>query len=289
MSRKFVIFICCLNALLGVALLWLVFKPGKSSEGSAVHYRAAKTEGPKYTDEQLWKKAEEASSGREVFSYLMQISATGDALDQSARQLTAFFEAEPPDFGQWPYLEGLIPFHGNRAESLVDLQPLKQIALQPEQALTLREVASRSYIENFCRLNPPQATEAYALVDALYEEKNSLLATALRAERYLREQAIVRESGDELLFQRARATLLDSAALESNRLAAANLLLWLGESPEPEAIRGAWNSSHSERLKVKLLQIFGASARSDEDRTWLQHLRATTPEVERLAQSILKK
>jgi hypothetical protein len=116
--------------------------------------------------------------------------------------------------------------YGSRAESAKDLRPLARVAGQAEQALTLRDTAFRSFIENLGRFEairdpaPPALEElrrtgdagllrespspsdggavggdAYALIDLLHGEVNGLAGTALLAEHYLMQKGYKREDG----------------------------------------------------------------------------------------------
>ena len=341
MSRKIIVLFCSVNALIGIGILWYVLAPRLVPDERRVE-AAPKQDAPKYSDEELWQKAVGAANAREAFGYLARTGKTRDILEKSARQIDALAKTEAPAFERWPFFEALLRFFGSRAESPADLQPLMRLAVQPGQALTLRDAAFRSYIDNFGRLKPVDTGAGYALIDTLYGEGNGLTATALQAEHLLREQGILRaaaidpagagslrgagvvdpagagslrgaggagslrgaaidpagagslraggsrQATEPILLRRARGVLLDPAAIETNRLAAASILLRLGEHPEPGEIRAAWGSTDSERLHVKLLQLIGASGLSDEDRAWLKDVRAATPEVERLVRSILE-
>ena len=290
MSRKLVIFICSLNVLLGVGVLWFVLTPRKSPIPNTLQ-PSAKTDAPAYSDTELWTKAQEASTARVAYGYLQQITSNSDTSNQSAKQIDRLVESATAPFKNWPYFEALIQFHGNRSESLNDLEPLRRLALQTDQALTLRNLAFRSYIENFIRLDTAAPESAYTLIDTLLNESNSLSATAMQAERFLREKEIKRSIGsadEDILANRAEAALLDPAALILNRLAAANILSWLGELPDSREIQKAFNSTDSERLKVALLQLLAASNPADADLVWLESIQPTTPEQEQLVQSIIE-
>ena len=82
--------------------------------------------------------------------------------------------------------------------------------------------------------------------------------------------------------------LLDPAAIESNRLVAANILLGLGAAVETGEIRDAFGGTESGRLRLALLRIFAASAPSSDDLAWLEGVRARTPEEERLVRSMVE-
>ena len=191
MSRRIVILFCCVNALLGIGVLWYVLAPRLASDENRWE-APSKHSAPEYSDEELWQKAAGASTVREARSYLAKLGATRENLDKSARLLEELVQAPSPAFARWPYFEALLWFHGSRAESLTDLDALMRLAVQPGQALTLRDAAFCSYIENFSRLSPTDAGATYGLIDALYGEGNSLSATALQAERFLLEKGIGR-------------------------------------------------------------------------------------------------
>ncbi|NBB79048.1 MAG: hypothetical protein GVY36_06315 [Verrucomicrobia bacterium] len=287
MSRKFVILFCCLNALLGVGLLWFILTPTKASLRST-SYASSASVTPEYTETELWAKAAAASTTREAFSYLEQLSADRMVFETSTELVDGLIQTGIPAYQQWPYFEALLQFHGSRSEALEDLQTLARLARQTKQALALRDAAFRSYIENFMRLNPVETFPAFALIDRLHEEGNHLSATALQAERFLRENGIVRDAGDEVLIERARETVFDTERIETNRLAAANILLALNEQPDPKRIREAIGSTDSERLKASLLRLLATSGLSDSDRDWLEDLPLPTPEQEALVRSILE-
>ncbi len=292
MSRKLIIFICSLNVLLGVGVLWFVLTPRKSPIPNALQ-PSAKTYASAYSDTELWTKAQEASTAHEAYKYLQQITSNSDTSNQSAKQIDRLVESgATPPFKNWPYFEALIQFHGNLSESINNLGALRRLALQTDQALTLRNLAFRSYIENFSRLDPSTSDQAYTLIDELLSESNSLSATAMQAERFLREKEIKRTAGgarQDILANRAEATLLDPTAPTSNRLTAANTLLWLGEFPDSREIREAFDGTNSERLKVALLQLLAASKPADTDLVWIESIQATTPEQEQLVRSILER
>lgn len=291
MSRKLIIFICSLNVLLGVGVLWFVFAPRTSPIPKALQ-PSAKTNAPTYSDNELWTKAEEASTAREAYGYLQQITSPPNTLNRSGKHISQLVDTATPPFNSWPYFEALIQFHGSRSESLDDLQPMARLALQTDQALTLRNIAFRSYIENFSRIDAGTPQQAYTLIDTLLNESNSLSATAMQAERFLREKEIKRNIGGEdedILASHAEAALLDTAALISNRLTAANTLSWLGKFPDSLKIKSAFVGTNSERLKFALLQLLAASNPADADLVWVESIQPTAPEQEQLIRSLLEK
>lgn len=291
MSRKLVIFICCLNVLLGAGVLWFVLKPSKVDIPYALQ-PSTESNTSAYSDAELWTKAEEASTTREAYGYLQQITFNSDTFNQAAKQIDQLIESSAPPFKNWPYFEALIQFHGNRSKSLDDLQPLAKLTLKQEQALTLRNQAFRSYIENLSKLDADISNQAYALIDKLLDENNSLSGTAMQAEQYLREKDIRRSEGgadEDRLASHAEAVLLDSSAPTSNRLTAANTLFRLGIFPDSNEIQRTFAGTDSERLAVALLQLLAASNPADGALDWVEGVHPTTPEQEQLIRSILER
>lgn len=307
MSRKLIIFICCLNVVLGVGVLWLVLKPNGSLLNKDVRpLVSAPVE--EYTDEELWGLAREAGTVREAYGHLRRLSESGEILEAMAGQIGAMAEPSPLPFAGWPFFEALLQNYGKRAKSGEDLQLLAEVAGQAEQALALRDVAFRGFIENFGRLgvivdpagagllpdSPMPSNEAtagdlrhvYALIDTLHGEANSLSGTALLAEHYLLQEGFKREE-DHFLAERATAMLIDAAALESNRLVAANVLARMGEHVGLPMLREAFEAAAPERLKIALLEMVAAADISGEDIAWLERYQPATPEQARLVRSIL--
>ncbi len=300
MSRKLVIITCCLNALLGIAAIWLILKPRNSLFNNNLSLPLADAV-KEYSDEDLWELAKEAPTARQAFKYLNLLSQNRDTLNAMARQVEAMADPSPLPFVEWPFFEAMLQNYGSRAESLDNLRPLARVAGQVEQALTLRDTSFRSFIENFSRLISAEATGAgsardaghdlehpYALIDALSGEANSLSGTALLAEHYLFQNGFGREGGN-LLSERAEAMLLDASALERNRLAAANVIFRIASYPDQSMLREALKEAGSERLKVALLQMISETTAQGDDLAWLESFEPTTPEQERLVRGILSR
>lgn len=320
MSGKLLIFICCLNTLLGVGVLWFTLKPNQSLFNN-VSTASPKTTVKEYSDDKLWTKAKASTTALRALGQLQKLSESAQIFEAMAREIEQIGDASPLPFDQWPFFEAVLIDYGNRAASVEDLRALALVAGQSNNPLTLREVAFRSFIENFSRMedmgsagadsqrgNETTATrgqdalapmgvteesvdagalrDAYALIDALWGESNYLAGTALRAEDFLEQRGFKRE-GESLLLERATAMLLDESALVSNRLAAANVLSRMNVPVDLTLLREAFDVGNSERSQVALLQMMAAVSYSKEDLEWLEDFRPVTPEQERLVHAIL--
>lgn len=293
MSRKFIVSICCLNVILGLLVLAWVFgivpKPGGPQTHDALLPTSSNAE-QEHSDDELWAMAEKAPSAPRAQRHLRLLSSDRGNFEKMEREIESIAGPSPPPFEQWPYFEAVLRTCGSRAASAEEIDVIALVAQQPEQALTLRAAAFRSFVENIARLETDDPGAAYALIDQLYEEDNSLSGTALRAEYFLREKGLGRDGDEdgEGLIRRAGNTLLDPAKPESNRLAAASVLSGMNAYPAVSALRSALGETGSARLKMGILRAIADSERTREDVAWLEDFRPETPEEERLVRSILE-
>lgn len=288
MSRKLVIGVCCLNGLLGAGLLWLILGPGVRGRPAVFPPPGQAAEREALSDGELWARAEEASTARGAQGYLRRLGPDSGTT-RRMRSAVESLAAGRADRGDRPFLEGAVAAYGARAGDAEALEPLARAARNPEQWLGLRDLAFRSYVERFARLEGAAPETARALIDALHGEANSLSGTALRADRFLLDRGLADAGREEALIERAAATLRDGAALVSNRLAAADVLEGLDAAPPPEALRDLFLGTDSERLRLRLLGLLARKEAAPEELAWLDGLEPRTPGQERLIQDILER
>ncbi len=320
--RKLIILLCCLNGLLGIFLLWFILTPSQSNAPFAVE-RPGPSEAPAHTDTALWEMAMAAGTAQEAYRHLRGLPEDRNTAQKMNQQIGTLVERAPLPFAEWPFHEGLLRSYGDRAQAVEDLSVLARIATQTEQALTLRDLAFRVFIQNFERFEGANPEAAYELIDTLYEEASSLAGTALQAEAFLSESGMGRAgrklagadaddmAGDTVtdaesanksapysLAKRSEAMLRDPSAIESNRLAAVGVLFDLEARPHAEDLRVIFESTDSEQLKFALLRLMESALRNDAqtDTTvpgsawgWLTDYCPSTPNVEREIYRLLGK
>lgn len=298
MPRRIVILVCCLNILLGIAVLWFILTPKKGVVPLAVERSSPsqKATNMDTADTELWAMAMAAGTAQEAYQHLLGLPEDRATLQQMTEQIGTLVERAPLPFEAWPFYEALVENYGSRAEAADDLLILAQVAAQAEQALALRDSAFRVFIENFGRFEGADAESAFRLIDRLYGEASSLAGRALQAEAFLRRSGVERTG--QQLADRATAMLLDHSAIESNRLAAAAILSDMEPGPDVPMLRAAFEGTDSERLQLALLQMLDSALRtvdpSDaaalrEELTWLESYRPATPELERTLYRLLEK
>lgn len=224
MRRFSVISLCILNACIAAGLLWYVF--GNKPKQPDIPQKPA-TE--RLSGAERWNRAKAARSSREAFFELSQSEDAQALQERTTQEIEKLFSGIQPELNHWPFYQAVIQNHGRNASDEEALSLLARVASETEQALTLRDTAFRSYVENTLRIK--KAVEAndpaFILIDTLSKENNSLSGTALQAEHFLAGKGMTGEVRASLFEERLRGkgggTKCSQTARESPKLGGRSL------------------------------------------------------------------
>ena len=285
MRRPLVLILCIMNACIAAGLLWFVF--GNKPERSKMFEQPS---AERLTDDELWERAQSATSTREASYQLGRIENIDRLKKKASQEIETLLLGNQAKLDRWPFLQAVLQKYGSIASSEEELQPLAKVTSNTDQPITLRDTAFRSYIENCLRFNA--ATEnngtPLILIDLLSKEDNSLAETALQAEHFLAKNGIELSTKRLPLFdERLTVVLEDRQRTESMRITAFNILSEKGsvsELPLETLYKGG-----GVRLQTAILHTLAPAGNktSEQSKLWLEDIRPTTPEQEQLRLRIL--
>jgi|GEM_PF-2301846 len=286
MRRSFVILLCIFNALIAGGLLWFVI--GKPQSRTPLLVPEKEAPESNMTDAERWTQATQARNLQEAL-HSLNTFMDKDALRQRTSTLLEELAAgTPAEVSEWPFLQAAMIVHGREATEVPRLTPLAAIASGERHALTLRETAFRSYVENRLRISEAFDEDEliYSLIDSLYTEPNSLSETSLLAEQFLVKNGVSPEGREGSFKTRLEDTLLDTGNPESVRITALKILSAMDAAGTLPLDRVYENSDRE--LRTAILQALASSIQPGEAIGWLEQIRPTTPEQEQLRLRILK-
>jgi len=287
--KRSVILICIFNFCLAIGVLWYVWNPSSKQSAPAITSNTPAAESNvTYSKEELWTKALHARSSNEALYYFNQSDDPAELRLKLSDIILGLSIESPPTSNIWPFLQATFYLVANEAKAIEALAPFSEITRKKALPLTIRDSAFRTYVENEVRLcNHETISEnALNLIDALYDEHNSLKSSALQAEHFLLSKGILPNNRLDSYNRRLAETVENEEILLSTRVIALNILATM-DNISSIALQRVYESAEP-NFRDALLKAMIRSKVAPTSLSWLSDFKPLSVDEEQLLQRVLR-